>query len=201
LVPATSGLGDTRGSCRDRAPTRGAAVGRAVAGNAGSAGVASGSGGIGSGGIAGAAGSVAAGGTAGSGGNAGAAGSVALGGAAGSAGSSGGAPGVAGAGGGPAKSCTELNADYVQAVALAKHCVYGTIPNPCSVKTKSDLECECPTFINPSNTPALSEMATIEATWTLQGCPPKLSCLCANPQTGYCTPGPGGPANGTCQDG
>jgi hypothetical protein len=185
-------------------------------GSAGSSGSGGSSGSSGSGGAGGSGGSGATGGSSGSagaggaGGGAGSAGSAGSSGAAGSAGAAGaggaaGAAGAAGAGGaagsGGDKSCTKLNEDYVKAVTAAKKCVYGTSPNPCSVKVKGDLECQCPTFVNPANAAAMAELTAIEAAWTAKGCVSTPTCLCADPLAGACYAGPGGPSDGSCHDG
>ena len=106
-----------------------------------------------------------------------------------------------GTGGAPNdKLCTKLNADYIKALPAAKHCKYGTTPDPCTSKIKGDLKCQCPTFINPANTAAVAELTKIEKEWNANGCKPSLTCLCANPLKGTCYAGPGGPANGQCSD-
>ena len=172
-------------------------------GSAGSGGGAGSGGSAGSGATGGAGGSSGAAGASGAAGSAGSGGGAGVAGAAGAAGA-GGAAGAAGAGGvaggGNDKTCQKLNEDYVKAVTAAKKCAYGTMPDPCSIKVKGDLDCQCPTYINPANTAAVAELGTIEASWMAAGCKASLACLCADPATGACYAGTGGPADGSCHD-
>jgi hypothetical protein len=177
------------------------------AGGNGGVGASSGSGGDGgsatggNGGASGSGGSAASGGNGGSGGSAADGGSAGGGGDAGSGGSAGFAGMAGAAGAGNPKTCVMLNDEYVTAIDAAKKCAYGTNPNPCTTKLKGDLECQCPTYVNPANAAAIAEVASIEAAWVAKGCTANPGCLCAEPTAGACYAGPGGPANGICQDG
>lgn len=148
-------------------------------GGGGSTGGTAGSTGGGTGGVGGGSGGTGGG----AGGNAGAAGS--------------GAAGGGGTAGAPAMTCEELDSAYVQAVQDAKSCVYGTQPDPCTTLGKSDLECQCPVYINPANTAAVTELAKLEAQWNAQKCV-SVPCPCAAPVPATCYAGPGGPSDGKC---
>ena len=119
-----------------------------------------------------------------------------------SAGGSGGSSGAGAAGGAGSGGSSGSGASGAASGAggASGKCVYGTTPDQCTTKIKGDLECECPTFVNPGNAAAMSDLATLESAWTTEGCTPSLACACADPTDGSCTPGAGGPADGNCLD-
>ncbi len=177
-APACGGSSDTGGG--------GSGGGSAAAGGSGASSGSSGAGG----GSAGSGGSSAAGGSAGSGGGTAGGGS---GGTSGGAGS-GGFGGVAGAG------CTELVTKYAAALKEAKKCDSSIDVPQCTDKTSDSLLCGCPTFYNPANKAAVSELATLSKQATSMGCQvpcPEIACF--EPQGATCVAtGAGTP--GECKD-
>ena len=113
---------------------------------------------------------------------------------------------VAGKGPCTTSSCADLANAYVMAVAEARGCSVGDGPKgpQCTKKVQNRLACGCPTFINPANVKALSQMASLEQSWkankcdaTHGACPP---VPCKDPKGANCQGTAPGSAKGTCQD-
>jgi hypothetical protein len=110
----------------------------------------------------------------------------------------GGAP--SGGGGAP---CTALADGYQQALSSAKVCNPYIDMNECTQPMPDQLPCPCGnTFVNPSNTQALTTLKELQAQWNAQGCYEGIACpdiACQEPSFGSCAPSPVG-TYGNCED-
>jgi len=103
------------------------------------------------------------------------------------------------------KSCSDLNAAYVAAVAKAKVCnPYSMLPvQECGKQVDSALLCPiCPTFVSVFATAELQEMDDLRAKWIAQSChlmeiacptiaceaPKSATCMPSSAGLGVCTP-------------
>ncbi len=151
----------------------------------------------GSGNVGGTGGSGNAGGTGGSGNAGGTGGS----GNAGGTGGSGNAGGTGGSDGGTI-TCADLEKAYATSLAAAKACNPILSVLQCTKSIGDELACPCPTYVNPSNTTAMAELAKLQSDWTAHGCDQQVVCplvLCAQPGGAACTPQSGGSV-GVCKD-
>jgi len=97
-------------------------------------------------------------------------------------------------------SCKALESDYLDTLAAAKACNPVIAVEQCTLKMAGDLPCQCPTFVNPSNTDAIADLEALKQQYSAMGCDVGLPpCSCADPTSAGCMPNGSG-ADGICTD-
>lgn len=96
--------------------------------------------------------------------------------------------------------CNTIIQDYAAAVQEAKACNPLVFMQQCTVTVDSHLICGCPTYVNPSNTAALSKIKQLEQQFLALPCPiPEYACAgCVAVSSATCSPDASG--QGSCID-
>ncbi len=105
--------------------------------------------------------------------------------------------------GGLNPKCQALLDGFDAALAQAKQCSPMVNSLQCTTEVGDDIQCPCPTFVNPANTAALATLDQLESEWKKAGCNQGLACAgvaCPAPQGSGCVPDGAGADSGTCQD-
>jgi len=88
----------------------------------------------------------------------------------------------------PAKTCDQLNQDYVAAVQQARTCAPMLPVVQCQLLVDNALHCACPIYVEQGNTAALAQMAKAKQQFFAQGCVPyQCGMPCPVSQPGNCT--------------
>lgn len=88
----------------------------------------------------------------------------------------------------PAKTCDQLNQDYVAAVQQARTCAPMLPVVQCQLLVDNALHCACPIYVEQGNTTALAQMAKAKQQFFAQGCVPyQCGMPCPASQPGNCT--------------
>ena len=96
------------------------------------------------------------------------------------------------------KTCSQLNQDYIAAVAQAKQCQPMLPVLQCQVLVDNALHCACPTYVEQGNGAAFALLSQIKQQFKAAGCVPyQCGMPCPNAQPGNCMPSSTG--SGTCQ--
>ena len=84
-----------------------------------------------------------------------------------------------------AAACSQMIAEFAQALDEAKSCSLGC--NCCTAKVVGIIfpQCPCPTYVNASKTAAIAKMASLRTAFAAAGCTGPV-CACANPTGGVC---------------
>ncbi len=89
-------------------------------------------------------------------------------------------------------TCEDVAAASADFVEQAKVCDPAAT-NPCTELVSGQLDCGCPTYVNPENAAAIAELAATHDQYAELMCGPS-PCDCASPSSAYCS------ANGQCVD-
>lgn len=116
-----------------------------------------------------------------------------------SGGSGGGTSGAPGGGGAP---CAALAEVYLEQLDAARTCDPSIDGPQCTLQVADELPCPCaPTFVDASNTAAVSSLGEVAAQWQMQQCggDPCPAIACQLPTSAVCEPDPG-TGLGRCKD-
>jgi hypothetical protein len=87
-----------------------------------------------------------------------------------------------------AKTCDQLNQDYVAAVEQARACSPMLPVVQCQLLVDNALHCACPIYVEQGNSAALAQMAKAKQQFFAQGCVPyQCGMPCPASQPGNCT--------------
>jgi len=96
------------------------------------------------------------------------------------------------------KTCDQLNQDYIAAVQQAKSCSPMLPVVQCQLLVDNAIHCACSTYVEQTNTAALTKMAKIKQQFQAAGCVAyQCGMPCPAPQPGFCGMDPSG--GGSCQ--
>lgn len=109
--------------------------------------------------------------------------------------------GSQGGGGTEPLTCSDIVAQYAQQLQLASICDPAINGLQCTDQVVRNLPCGCPVYVNPANSSAVAEFASLSTAYQTQnctddggGCPP-----CVPPMGGYCEQQPpGSMVSGVC---
>lgn len=107
------------------------------------------------------------------------------------------ATGVTSSSGGPSAECDNLIQAYAAQLNAARVCAPEIDQPQCTETVDDELQCPCPTFINPANTSAVSALVFFRESWDAEGCGEQIACPaveCPMVQGGGCL------QDGRCSD-
>ena len=101
----------------------------------------------------------------------------------------------------PCPSCDTLQADYQQALQLAKSCNPMLSVEQCTTAVPNGLLCPCDTHINSASEAYVNTLSRIRNDWLDMGCGSDIDCPdveCETPAMGSCMPQGSSNEEGSC---